>query len=95
MTTPSDPTLRELKRRAQQLKPSVRLGKAGVTPEFLGALSEALDRLHLVKLRFEGMKDERKPLSKELAIQTGSRLIQQVGHTVVYYRGPKAAPVPG
>lgn len=95
MTTPSEPTLRELKSRAQLLKPSIRLGKAGVTPEFLVALGESLDRLHLVKLRFEGMKDQRKPLSKDLAAQTGSRLIQQVGHTAVYYRKPQAVPAAG
>ena len=83
MTTP---TLRQLKSRSQQLKPLIHLGKAGPTPEFLAALDETLDRNHLVKLRFEAMKDERKNLSRKLAEITGSLLVQQVGHTAVFFR---------
>lgn len=82
----SELNLRELKTRAQSLKPSIKLGKAGATPEFLAVLDDALTRSHLVKVRFEGFKEERKPLSKELAEKTGSQLVQQVGHTAVYYR---------
>jgi RNA-binding protein len=78
--------LRELKIRAQRIKPTVRLGKAGATPELIAALDEALQRTQLVKLRFEGFKDERKSLSRDLATKTGSQLVQQVGHTAVYYR---------
>ncbi len=89
----AEPNLRELKSRAQQLKPAIRLGKAGLTPEFLAAFDETLQRLALVKLRFEDFKDERKTLSKQLAEQSGSRLVQQVGHTAVFYRA-KAAPAP-
>lgn len=82
----SEPNLRELKIRAQTLKPTIWLGKAGATPELLAALTEALARTQLVKLRFEGFKDERKRLARELAEQTGSRLVSQVGHTAVFYR---------
>lgn len=84
----STPTLRELKVRAQHLKPTVRLGKSGVTSAFLASFGEALDREHLVKLRFEDFKEERKTLSRELAERTGSQLVQQVGHTAVFFRGP-------
>lgn len=81
-----EPSLRQLKSRAQQLKPSIHLGKAGPTPEFLAAFGEVLEGNQLVKLRFEAMKDERKTLSKRLAELTGSLLVQQVGHTAVYFR---------
>ena len=86
MTKEPDFSLRELKSRAQLLKPTIKLGKAGATPEFYTAFNETLNSQHLVKLRFEGMKDERKTLSKELAAQTGSLLVQQVGHTAVFFR---------
>jgi len=89
----AEPNLRDLKVRAQQLKPTVKLGKAGLTAEFLAEFNGALERSHLVKLRFEGFKEERKALSKELAERSGSLLVQQVGHTAVYYRKPaQAAP---
>jgi len=87
----AEPTLSQLKSRAQLLKPTIRLGKAGLTAEFLAAFDETLTRASLVKLRFEEFKDERKALSRQLSEQTGSRLVQQVGHTAVFYRG-KGAP---
>ncbi len=84
------PKLSELKSRAQLLKPVIKLGKAGATKEFLAELGKLLELHGLVKLRFEGFKDERKTLSKELAQKTGATLVQQVGHTAVYYRAPVA-----
>lgn len=86
----SEPRLSELKSRAQLLKPVLRLGKAGATPEFLTALDEQLHLHRILKIRFEGFKEERKTLSKELAAKTNSLLVQQVGHTAVYYRAPAA-----
>jgi len=86
----SEPRLSELKSRAQLLKPVLRLGKAGATPEFLTALDEHLHLHRILKIRFEGFKEERKTLSKELAAKTNSLLVQQVGHTAVYYRAPAA-----
>ncbi len=46
----SDPSLSQLKSRAQLLKPSIRLGKAGLTPEFLAEFA-AIDLacLHLME----------------------------------------------
>ena len=87
----STPALRELKSRAPLLKPAIKLGKAGVSAEFLAELGKLLDLHCLVKLRFESFKDERKVLSKTLAEKTGATLVQQVGHTAVFYRAP--APV--
>ena len=84
----SAPKLSELKSRAQLLKPAVKLGKAGASPELLAELGKLLDLHGLVKLRFEGFKEERKTLSKDLAEKTGATLVQQVGHTAVYYRTP-------
>lgn len=84
------PTLRELKSRAQLIKPTIRLGKAGLTPEFLAAFNEALRHTPLLKLKFEGLKEERKSVARQLAETSGSRLIQQVGHTAVFHRLPAA-----
>lgn len=87
----SEPTLRELKVRAQALKPSLKLGKAGLTPEFLTAFEEAITRAKLLKIRFEGFKEERKSVARELAEKSASQLVQQVGYTAVYYRAAQAA----
>jgi len=84
----SEPTLRELKSRSQLLKPTLKLGKAGASPEFLTEFKNLLERHKLVKIRFEGFKEERKSLSKALAEMTRSLLVQQVGHTAVFYGLP-------
>lgn len=86
----TQPTLRQLKSRAQLVKPLIKLGKAGPSPEFLAEFNSLLTRHELVKIRFEGFKEERKTLSKELAAATGSTLVQQVGHTAVYHLGAVA-----
>lgn len=83
------PDLRALKVQAQQLKPGIKLGKAGLTPEFLAAFEDAIQRSPLIKLRFEDFKDERKTIARELAEKTNSQLVQQVGHTAVFYRAPQ------
>jgi RNA-binding protein YhbY len=84
------PTLRELKSRAQLLKPSIKLGKAGATPAFLSELSMLLNKHGLVKIRFEGFKEKRKELSRELAAANGATLVLQVGHTAVLHKPPAA-----
>jgi len=86
------PILSQLKSRAQLLKPAIRLGKAGLTPEFLAEFDATFRRTPLVKLKFEHFQDERKTMAREIAAQTGSRLIQQVGHTAVFYRAAPATP---
>jgi len=85
----SESNLRELKIRAQKLKPIIRLGKAGLTPEFLLAFDGCFQHAPLVKLRFEHFKDERKAMAKQLAEHSGAQLVQQVGHTAVFYRAGK------
>ncbi len=86
--------LRELKVRAQKLDPIIRLGKAGITPEFLKAFEETFKHAPLVKLRFEHFKDERKVMAKQLAQRAGALLVQQVGHTAVFYRAAKKPEAP-
>lgn len=83
---PPPPRLRDLKGAAQLLSPLLQVGRAGVTPEFVAALDEALRARELVKIRFVEHKDEKKTLARALAEATRSRLVMQVGHVAVYYR---------
>lgn len=82
------PTTRELKSRAQKLKPVVHIGHDGISPNLLSALDQALADHGLVKVRFADHKALRKQLSAELSALTGARLVLQVGHTTTLYRPP-------
>jgi RNA-binding protein len=86
-SSPGDePRLRDLKSRAQLLSPVVRIGIEGATEPVAKALSDALDQHELVKVKFVAQKEEKKRLIRWLEAQTGSRLVQQVGHTATYFR---------
>lgn len=88
MTTP---TLRELKARAQKLKPVIHIGHEGITDALVAALDTALADHGLVKVRFTALRDARKQLAADLASKAGARIVLQVGHTVSLYRTPATA----
>lgn len=83
MTTP---TTRELKARAQKLKPVIHIGREGLSDNLVTAMDQALGDHGLVKVRFTEWKDQRKELAAELAARTSSRLVLLVGHTATFHR---------
>jgi len=86
--------IRELKARAQKLKPTLKIGKEGISPGFLQALDEALKHNDLLKVKFDDFKAEKKSLSPQIAEKTGSRIIMRVGNVLVLYRPKPAEPGP-
>jgi RNA-binding protein len=80
--------LRKLRSRAMTLPADLKLGKAGLTPEFLASLQALFNHRDLVKIRLESFKEERKSLAPELARQAEAELVQLVGNVVVLYRAP-------
>ena len=92
--------LRDLKARAQRLKPMARIGREGLSAGFLESLDDALARHELVKVKFEEFKDQKKELAPVLADKMGAQVIMRVGNVVVLYRkairpGDEAALNPG
>ncbi len=77
---------RDLKARAQRLETVLKVGHAGVTPEFLASLDRALNDHELVKVRFSDFKDEKKTLTPEIAEKSGSAVVMRVGNVAVFYR---------
>ncbi|MFO1487336.1 MAG: YhbY family RNA-binding protein [Verrucomicrobiota bacterium] len=82
--------IRDLKARGQLLKPSLKVGKEGLTPQFLAALDEALKHHELLKVKFDFFKEQKKELAPQLAEKSRSRLVMRVGNVVVLYR-PKVS----
>lgn len=91
MRTLNNTEKRALKARAQTIKATVKVGKAGLSPEFLQSLDEALKHNELLKVKFDSLKDQKKDLTPLLAEKTGSHLVTRVGNVVVLYR-PKPEP---
>jgi RNA-binding protein len=78
--------VRDLKARAQRLKAALKVGKEGLSPQFLAALDEVLRHHALVKVRFDEFKEQKKELAPQLAKRSGSHLVTRVGNVVVLYR---------
>ena len=82
----------KLRSTAQLLKPVLKIGKLGLSPEFLKSVEEAL-RIHgLIKIKFADFKEEKKTLAPQLAEKTSSHLVTLLGNVVVLYRPKLEAP---
>jgi RNA-binding protein len=86
--------IRELKARAQLLKPALKVGKEGLTPQFFAELDAMLRHQELLKVKFDDHKEEKKTLAPQLAEKTGSYFITRVGNVVVLYRPKPVAEAP-
>ena len=82
--------LRKFKAAAQLLEPVLKIGKAGLSEDFIAAVSQALDQHELVKIKFAEFKEQKKELAPLLAERTGSHLVMRVGNVMVLHR-PKPA----
>jgi RNA-binding protein len=69
------------------LEPVVLVGKEGVTEALCTAVSEALFRHELIKLRLaETVEGDRHELAAELSGQCRAALVQVLGRTLLLYR---------
>lgn len=74
----------ELRARAQRLKPTVHVGKEGVTPWVADEILRQLKKKKLVKVRLlPPQAQDRKAAARALAESTFSVLIEVRGNTVV------------
>ena len=78
--------IRDLKAQAQRLKAALKVGKEGLSPQFLAALDEVLKHHALVKVKFDEFKEQKKELAPQLAEKSGSHLVTRVGNVAVLYR---------
>ena len=77
----------ELKRLAQELKPTVYIGKEDLTPSVLSAIDDYLSAHELVKVQIqEGSLLEPKEAANEVAEELGAEFVQAIGRRFVLYR---------
>ncbi|HPZ16558.1 MAG TPA: YhbY family RNA-binding protein [Sphaerochaeta sp.] len=75
-----------LKSLAHPIKATVMVGKGGVDERIYASLDESLASHELVKVKFQALKDQVRPLSEELASNTGSDLVSVIGFIATFYR---------
>ncbi|MCC6793765.1 MAG: ribosome assembly RNA-binding protein YhbY [Candidatus Hydrogenedentes bacterium] len=75
-----------LKRQAHHLKPTVYVGKQGVTPTVVKTTDEVLLAQELIKVKFNDRKDEKRELSDTLAGETQAQVVGILGNIATLYR---------
>jgi RNA-binding protein len=86
MLSLSQKEIRQLKARAQTLKAILKVGRQGVSAEFLAALGQALQHHELLKVKFDEFKEQKRELAPQIAERSGSLLVTMVGNVFVLYR---------
>ncbi len=77
----------ELKKLAQELKPTVMIGKEDITPSVISAIDDYLNAHELVKVQIqEGSLMEPKEAANEIAEELGAEFVQAIGRRFVLYR---------
>ena len=74
------------KAQAQKLKATLKVGKEGLSAQFLAALDDTLKHHELVKVKFDQFKEQKKELAPQLAEKSRSHLVTRIGNVVVLYR---------
>ena len=77
----------ELKKLAQDLKPTVMIGKEDITQNVISAIDDYLNAHELVKVQIqEGSLMEPKDAANALAEELGAEFVQAIGRRFVLYR---------
>lgn len=71
---------------AHHLEPLILAGKQGLTDMLVRATAEALDDHELIKMRFNGHKEEKRTIAEEIARRTGAQIVGSAGHIFILYR---------
>ena len=77
---------RWLSQKAQRIRPTVMIGKEGLSDGVTGQTAAELEAHELIKVRFVGHKEFVAEISPLLAQNTGAVLVRTIGHVAVLYR---------
>ena len=77
----------ELKKMAQEIKPTVMIGKEEVTPNVIASIDDYLAAHELIKVQIQdGAILDPKETANEIAEKLGAEFVQAIGKKFVLYR---------
>jgi len=83
---PTKEQLRKLKTAAQKIKPTIQIGREGLTQRQLDRISHELAHHELIKIRFNDHKDQKTRLSREITAETQATQVDLIGNTLILYK---------
>ncbi|MCP1101068.1 RNA-binding protein [Aequitasia blattaphilus] len=79
-----------LKGLAMKIDPIFQIGKNSITPEFINAIMEAIDKKELIKISvLNNCTDDPKELANIVGERTRSQVVQVIGKKIVLYKEGK------
>lgn len=76
--------MKDVKRVGHGLRPTVHVGKDGVTDALIEEIAKQVKNRKVVKVRLlPSVEEDRKKVAEDLAVRSDSVLIEVVGHTVL------------
>jgi RNA-binding protein len=79
-------TIKDVKRVGHGLRPTVHVGKEGVTDTLIDEISKQVKARKVVKVRLlPSVEEDRKQVAEDLADRSNSVLIEVVGHTILLW----------
>ena len=79
-----------LKGLAMTIEPIFQCGKSSVTPDFVKAVSEALEKRELIKISvLNNCADDPREIAQMVAERTRSQVVQVIGKKIVLYKESK------
>ena len=77
-------TMKDVKRVGHGLRPTVHVGKEGVTDTLIEEIAKQVKTRKVVKVRLlPSVEEDRKQVAEDLAKRSNSVMIEVVGHTVL------------
>lgn len=71
---------------AHHIKPSIYIGKSGLTDGVYSSISESLDSQELIKVKFNENKDLKKKLISDSELKLSASVVGSIGNTVIIYK---------
>ena len=79
--------MKELRSKAHALKPTVQIGKQGLTPELIKELKNQLKTRKLVKIKvMKSISDKKQEFLDIMLTETKAKLVQKVGNVIVLFK---------
>jgi RNA-binding protein len=75
-----------LRRLANPLKPTVQIGKQGLTEQIIEKINRELDAHELIKVRLLEFKDQKQQLAQTIVDETGAALVIVIGNVIALFR---------
>ncbi|RRR75127.1 MAG: ribosome assembly RNA-binding protein YhbY [Candidatus Viridilinea halotolerans] len=75
-----------LRKLANPLKPTVMVGKQGLTEQLMAKIEQELTAHELIKVRLLEYKDQKDALAATMVAESGAALVGIIGHVITLYR---------